>query len=87
MFHPSIRKFKHPQSKALNYRYPAPGNSKLDSVMDEKKTDYKTPYEHSHYNVRYEEPVPMQTAETEVHVRAAPLVADALMRYLLTNSD
>ena len=53
--------------------------------MNEKKPDYKTPYEHSHYNVRYEEPTSMQTADPEIQVRAAPLVADALMRYYLPN--
>jgi len=53
--------------------------------MSEKQTDYKTPYEHSHSNVRYEEPTPMQMSETKVHVRSAPLVADAIMRYLQAN--
>jgi hypothetical protein len=46
-------------AKASIYRYPSPGNS----INEKEVFDYKTPYEHSKYNVRYSKPIPSQTQE------------------------
>ena len=62
LFHPSILRYSNPKGKAVIFRYPTPGNFPLESAFPEKVSDYKTPYEHTKYNVRYTNPTPMQTS-------------------------
>lgn len=64
LFHPSVRPYYHPNSKASPYRYPSPGNVDNPPVAGLDYTDYKTPFEHnSKYNVRYANPTPAQKAD------------------------
>lgn len=60
MFHPSVRPYENPNSKASIYRYPSPGNVRDQTPHHAEHQDYKTPYEHSHYNIRYAKNTPMQ---------------------------
>jgi hypothetical protein len=63
IFHPSIRLYENPNLKASVYRYPSPGNARDENLAQRHYEDYKTPYEHSRYNVRYARAVPTQRAD------------------------
>ena len=75
IFHPAIRKYDNPNVKAIFFRYPSPGNASIKSMTPDKdkEADYKTPYEHSLYNVRYAKPVPRQTMDTIETFSMGPL--------------
>jgi hypothetical protein len=83
IFHPSIRLYENPNLKASVYRYPSPGNARDNNLTESYYEDYKTPYEHSRYNVRYANPTPAQTSDkiTEVKVDSPGLTP--LLKYLL----
>lgn len=67
LFHPSVRPYFNPNSKASIYRYPSPGNTGQDHVDQAfHDRDYKTPYQYSKHNVRYIKPTPMQKDYAEV---------------------
>ncbi len=81
LFHPSILRYSNPKGKAVIFRYPTPGNFPLESAFPEKVSDYKTPYEHTKYNVRYTNPTPMQTRDQVVEFSGAAVCSTPIQRY------
>jgi hypothetical protein len=75
LFHPAIRAYKNPNAKAFIYRYPSPGNALNEPISDTPHLDYKTPYEHSPYDVRYTNPIPSQVAEVRYEYILDPLTS------------
>ena len=55
-----MRAYSNPNSKAFIFRYPSPGNAPEDPFVTNTHEDYKTPYEHTDYNVRYKKPTAAQ---------------------------
>ena len=45
--------YHYPKGKSTLYRYPSPGSI----IKQQPIEDYKTPFEHTHLNVRYSKPL------------------------------
>ena len=85
LFHPAIRLYTNPHAKASIFRYPSPGNTVEDPIISNEHTDFKTPYEHTRYNVRYLKPVPSQLKDKEYTTHLAPLTVDPITKYTRIN--
>lgn len=87
LFHPSIRAYAHPNAKASVYRYPAPGNATKPPLAGEAYTDYKTPYEHTTYNVRYARPTPAQRGDQILEFKFDSTAVNEIQKYPLRDVD
>lgn len=67
--------------KADVYRYPSPGNAVNIPLAGEQYSDYKTPYEHSQYNIRYSKPTPSQKSDPIFEVRYDSPLLSPLVKY------
>lgn len=83
MFHPSVRPYEKTNNNASIYRYPSPGNVRDSTPHNEQHQDYKTPYEHSKYNIRYANPTPMQLKDNVRELKIDSLALTPLLKYYL----
>lgn len=86
MWHPSCRRDAQDYSykgKAALYRYPSPGSV----LTPETPEDYKTPFQETHYNVRYIKPTDNQRAERKSTTSFAKEKVDPIQKYVIFDVD